>query len=40
MEDREMTQLDEERIIREARERSAALFARAGVEVPQPWPVV
>ena len=40
MEGREMIQLDEERIIWEARERSAALFARAGVEVPQPWPVL
>jgi hypothetical protein len=40
MEGREMTQLDEERIIRDARERSAALFERAGVQVPQPWPVL
>ena len=40
MEGREMTQLDEERIISDARERSAALFVRAGVEVPQPWPVL
>jgi len=40
MEDRVMTKLDEERIIAEARERSAGLFERAGVEVPRPWPVV
>lgn len=40
MEGREMTRLDEERIIRDARERSAALFERAGVQVPQPWPVL
>jgi 5-methylthioadenosine/S-adenosylhomocysteine deaminase len=40
MEGREMTQLDEERILAEARERAATLYARAGVEVPQPWPVL
>ena len=40
MEGREMTQLDEERIVWDARNRSAQLFERAGVEVPQPWPVV
>ncbi len=37
---REMTKLGEERIIWEARERAAGLFARAGVEVPEPSPVV
>jgi cytosine/adenosine deaminase-related metal-dependent hydrolase len=40
MEGRELKKLDEERIIRGARERSAGVFARAGVEVPQPWPVL
>jgi cytosine/adenosine deaminase-related metal-dependent hydrolase len=40
MERREMTKIDEERILWEAREHADALFARAGVEVPQPWPVL
>jgi cytosine/adenosine deaminase-related metal-dependent hydrolase len=39
MEGRTMTKLDEERIIWEAREHAAALFERAGVEVPSAWPV-
>jgi cytosine/adenosine deaminase-related metal-dependent hydrolase len=40
MEGREMTTLDEERILFDARERAADLYARAGVEVPSAWPVV
>jgi hypothetical protein len=40
MEGREMTTLDEERILFDARERAADLYARAGVEIPSTWPVV
>jgi cytosine/adenosine deaminase-related metal-dependent hydrolase len=40
MEGREMTRLDEEEILWEARRRSADLFARTGIEIPQLWPVV
>jgi cytosine/adenosine deaminase-related metal-dependent hydrolase len=40
MEGREMKTLDEERIILDARERAADLYARAGVEIPSTWPVV
>lgn len=40
MEGREMKTLDEERILFDARERAADLYARAGVEIPSPWPVV
>lgn len=37
---RVMTALDEEQILFDARQRAAGLFERAGVEIPQPWPVL
>jgi cytosine/adenosine deaminase-related metal-dependent hydrolase len=40
MEGREMTTVDEERILVDARREAASLFERAGVEIPHPWPVL
>jgi len=39
MEGRRMLTMDEPAVLEDARARSAALFARTGVEVPQAWPV-
>jgi cytosine/adenosine deaminase-related metal-dependent hydrolase len=40
MEGRRMLTLDEDEVLAEARERSAALVASTGVEIPSPWPVL
>jgi hypothetical protein len=40
MEGRRMTQLDEERILHDARRAAASLYERTGVQVPGRWPVV
>ena len=39
MEGRRMLTLDEEEVLAEARERSAALVAMTGVEIPSTWPI-
>ena len=40
MEGRQMTTLDEEHILREARERAQGLFERAGLQPARTWPVL
>jgi hypothetical protein len=39
MEGRRMLTLDEGEVLAEARERSAALVAQTGVEIPSAWPI-